>query len=87
MIAIHPVTLRVGDTEISREELLLNRLEEPEFQVLRTAGWSMLIFRAVDWKDYCGHLFGLAKARHPDWPVDANPQFCTRRPTDGAYLR
>lgn len=86
-IVIHPTSLRIGDVEMSRIELLTDHIDKPEFQVIRTAGYSLLIFKAVDWKEYCTHLLEMSSSLHEDWPIASNLGFCDRRPTDGSYLR
>ena len=61
-IVIMPTGLSIGGEEIPRDRFLSEYHDEHKHGVVRTAGEQLIIFRAVDWAEYCDELIEIMRA-------------------------
>ena len=59
-IVIMPSELSIDGEVLTRDRFLQEYYGEYKHQVMRTAAYSLVIFRAVDWREYCAKLVELA---------------------------
>jgi hypothetical protein len=55
-IVIMPTELSISGEVIPRDRFLNEYYDEYKHGVIRTAGYQLIIFRAVDWTEYCSAL-------------------------------
>jgi hypothetical protein len=67
VITVMPVAYNI-DGEVIERERFINEFYDGKYQVVRTAGYELLIFRAVDWSEYREELIRLIKAKNTNPP-------------------
>ena len=77
-ILIMPTELNIGGEVIPRDRFLHEYYDEYKHGVVRTAGHQLIVFRAVDWMQYCGTLIEAVHSK-ADSRLATNPtsgKFC-----------
>jgi hypothetical protein len=83
VITIFPSEISIAGERIPRDRFLEEFHDQAKHQVLRTAGYSLLIFRAVDWQQYCKELITLAAQKRAK--AAPNSAFCAPKPQQLPY--
>ncbi len=81
-IIIKPTGLNIDAVVLTRDQFIDEFYDESKHQVIRTVGYELIIFRAVDWAEYCAALVDAVQAQNgPPSGVDqTNPTFCEKKP-------
>jgi len=82
-IVIMPTELSISGELISRDQLLDEFFDENKHQVIRTAGYSLFIFKAVNWIEYCTALVALASTKSNRESATNSPRHSFCEPKTG----
>lgn len=77
VVVIYPNELSIAGQTIPRERFLEEYFDESKHQVIRTAGYSLIVFKAVEWSQYCAKLVELAGRKKKT--VNPSNTFCQRK--------
>jgi len=81
-IVVKPTGLSIDGDVVSRDQFIHEFYDENKHQVIRTAGYELIIFRAVDWSEYCGALVETVRAQAGRTLVSDQSRhtFCEKKP-------